>query len=88
MFGLYPKKGTIAIGSDADIIVVDPNATRTMSVEHNHMDVDYTCYEGKDIHGSIDVVIARGKVLIEDGEYHGAPGDGQYLPRATSQYLI
>jgi dihydropyrimidinase len=88
MFGLYPKKGTIAIGSDADIIVIDPDATRTMSVEHNHMDVDYTCYEGKDIHGSIDVVISRGKVLIQDGEYHGAPGDGQYLPRATSQYLI
>ena len=68
MFGLYPKKGTIAIGSDADIIVLDPEATRTMSVEHNHMDVDYTCYEGKEVHGSIDVVIAKGRVLIQDNE--------------------
>jgi dihydropyrimidinase len=88
MFGLYPRKGTIAIGSDADIIVLDPLATRTMSVEHNHMDVDYSCYEGKEISGSIDVVISRGRVLISDGEYHGAPGDGEYLSRSTSQYLI
>jgi dihydropyrimidinase len=76
------------VGSDADIIVVDPDARRTMSVEHNHMDVDYTCYEGKEIEGSIDVVIAKGKVLIQDGQYLGSPGDGEYLPRATSQYLI
>ena len=88
MFGLYPKKGTIAVGSDADIIVVDPEAKRTMSVEHNHMDVDYSCYEGKEIEGAIDVVIAKGKVLIQDGEYLGSPGDGAYLSRDTSQYLI
>ncbi len=88
MFGLYPHKGTIAVGSDADIIILDPAARRTMSVEHNHMDVDYTCYEGKEIQGHIDVVLQRGNVLIEDGEYHGAKGDGQYLRRTTSQYLI
>jgi len=52
------------------------------------MDVDYTCYEGKEIHGSIDVVISRGRVLIEGGAYHGSPGDGEFLLRSTSQYLI
>jgi dihydropyrimidinase len=88
MFGLYPKKGTIAVGSDADILVFDPDARHTMSVEHNHMDVDYCAYEGKEVEGQIDVVLSRGKVLIQDGAYHGKPGDGQYLKRDTNQYLV
>ena len=88
MFGLYPQKGTIAIGSDADIVVFDPNVTTTMTVETNHMDVDYTCYEGKEVQGKIETVMSRGRVLISDGQYHGSPGDGQYLRRQTSQYLI
>ncbi|MEE9297805.1 MAG: dihydropyrimidinase [Acidimicrobiia bacterium] len=88
MFGLYPHKGTIAVGSDADILIFDPNATHTMSVEHNHMDVDYCCYEGLEVQGEIDKVLARGRVLISDGEYHGQKGDGRYLKRGTSQYLI
>jgi dihydropyrimidinase len=88
MFGLYPKKGTIAIGSDADIVVFDPNVTTTMSVDVNHMDVDYSCYEGKEVAGKIETVLSRGKALIEDGEYHGHKGYGQYLKRGTSQYLI
>jgi dihydropyrimidinase len=64
MFGLYPKKGTIAVGSDADIIVLDPDARWTMAVEHIHMDVDYTCYEGTDVHGKIETVLSKGKVLM------------------------
>jgi dihydropyrimidinase len=88
MFGLYPKKGTIAIGSDADIVVWDPNAETTMSVETNHMRVDYSAYEGKRVAGKIDLVMSRGRVLISDDTYHGSPGDGAFLPRATNQYLI
>jgi dihydropyrimidinase len=88
MFGLYPNKGTIAIGSDADIVIFDPNATQTMGVDINHMDVDYSCYEGKEIQGKIETVLSRGRVLIADGEYHGKKGDGKYLQRATNQYLI
>ncbi len=88
MFGIFPKKGTIAVGSDADIVVLDPNATRTITVAEHHMDVDYTCYEGKEVQGRIDVVMARGKVLVSDGEYHGYAGYGQYLPRGTCQLLI
>ncbi len=88
MFGIYPKKGTIAVGSDADIVVLDPNVTRTITVDEHHMDVDYTCYEGKEVQGRIDVVLARGKVLVSDGEYHGYAGYGQYLQRGTCQLLI
>ena len=88
MFGLYPQKGTIAIGSDADVVVLDPNVTRTLTASGNHMDVDYTCYEGLEVQGQIDVVLARGNALIEDGEYHGKKGDGRYLKRGTNQYLI
>jgi dihydropyrimidinase len=88
MFGLFPQKGTIAIGSDADIIVFDPNVTTTMTVETNHMDVDYSCYEGKEVQGKIETVIQRGNVLIEDDAYHGTKGDGRYLKRGTCQYLI
>jgi len=88
MFGLYPTKGTIAIGSDADIIVFDPNVKTKMSVNVNHMDVDYSSYEGKEVQGRIDMVLAKGKVLIEDNRYHGAKGDGEYLRRGTNQCLI
>ncbi len=88
MFGLYPRKGTIAIGSDADIIVFDPNVRTTMSVNVNHMDVDYSSYEGKEVEGRIDMVLAKGKVLIEGNQYHGAKGDGEYLRRGTNQCLI
>ena len=88
MFGMFPQKGTIAIGSDADITIWDPNAKHTMSVEHNHMDVDYCAYEGKEVVGQIELVMARGTVLISDGQYHGKPGDGRYIKRGTSQLLI
>ena len=88
MFGLYPQKGTIAIGSDADIVIFDPDATKTMGVGVNHMDVDYSCYEGKETTGKIETVLSRGKVLINNGQYHGAKGDGRYLKRGTNQNLI
>ncbi|HDH03606.1 MAG TPA: dihydropyrimidinase [Actinobacteria bacterium] len=88
MFGLYPQKGTIAIGSDADIVIFDPDATKTMGVGVYHMDVDYSCYEGKETTGKIETVLSRGKVLINNGQYHGAKGDGRYLKRGTNQNLI
>ena len=88
MFGLYPKKGTIAIGSDADIVIFDPNVKTRMSVDVNHMDVDYSSYEGREVEGRIDVVIAKGEVLIENDTYHGSKGDGEYLTRGANQCLI
>jgi len=84
IFGMYPKKGTIAVGSDADIVVFDPNASWTKSVSEHHMDVDYSPYEGKDVRGRVETVLLRGNVIIEGNEYLGKPGDGQYLPRARA----
>ena len=88
MFGMYPKKGTIAIGSDADILVFDPNGSHTISVETHHMDVDYSAYEGWEMQGKVDTVMSKGKVIIADNQYHGSPGDGEYIARGTSQYTI
>ncbi|MDH4118437.1 MAG: dihydropyrimidinase [Acidimicrobiia bacterium] len=88
MFGMYPKKGTIAIGSDADIVIWNPEVTSMMSVDVNHMNVDYSCYEGKEVQGKIELVMSRGNVLIENDTYLGKPGDGRFIERDTNQYLI
>ena len=87
MFGLFPQKGTIAVGSDADIVILDPTRTHTISAETHHMDVDYSAYEGREITGKVETVMSKGKVIIEDGRYLGAKGDGQYLRRGTSMML-
>lgn len=81
MFGLFPKKGTIAVGSDADIVIFDENKDQTISVKSHHMNVDYSAYEGKTIKGTVDVVLSRGKVVIDHGEFKGRPGDGRFLKR-------
>jgi dihydropyrimidinase len=88
MFGLYPRKGTIAPGADADIVIFDPNERYTMSAATHHMNVDYSAYEGKQITGRARTVLSRGAAVVHDGEYVGRPGHGTYLPRGTSQYLI
>jgi dihydropyrimidinase len=88
MFGMYPKKGTIAVGSDADILVFDPKGRTTISVDTHHMDVDYSAYEGWELTGKVDTVLSKGKVIIADDEYLGSPGDGEYLARGTSQYTV
>ena len=88
MFGLYPRKGVIAPGSDADIVVYDPAATQTLSVETHHMNVDYSAYEGMEITGKVASVLSRGRVVIADGEFRGATSHGQFLQRDLSQYLI
>jgi dihydropyrimidinase len=87
MFGMYPKKGTIAVGSDADIVVFDPHGSHVISVDTHHMDVDYSAYEGWEMQGKVDTVISKGKVIIADDTYHGSPGDGEYLIRGASQYV-
>jgi len=81
LFGMYPKKGTIAVGSDADIVVFDPGVEWTKSVDQHHMDVDYSAYEGKDVKGKVQTVLLRGKVIVDGDEYLGEIGDGEYLAR-------
>jgi len=86
MFGMYPKKGAIAVGSDADIVIYDPNAKRTISAATHHMDVDYSLYEGRVVQGRADIVLSRGSVVVRDGEFVGKAGHGQYLKRAPADY--
>ncbi|MEU0083020.1 dihydropyrimidinase [Streptomyces sp. NPDC006274] len=87
MFGLYPKKGTIAPGADADIVVYDPHAEQTLSVESHHMNVDYSAYEGRRVTGRVETVLSRGEVVIDNREFTGRAGHGVYTPRSTCQYL-
>jgi dihydropyrimidinase len=87
MFGLYPRKGVLAPGSDADIVIYDPAAAQELSARTHHMNVDYSAYEGMHITGRVDTVLSRGTVLVESGEYRGAPGHGSFLPRGACQYL-
>ena len=82
MFGLYPRKGTIAPGSDADIVVFDPNAEREISASTHHMNVDYSPYEGRKVRGLPEIVLQRGNVLVRDGQFHGRSGDGKFLARS------
>jgi dihydropyrimidinase len=83
MFGLFPRKGTVAVGSDADIVIFDPEREQTISAATHHMNVDYSAYEGKTIRGVVETVLSRGRVVIEDGEYKGKAGDGRFLKRGT-----
>jgi dihydropyrimidinase len=86
LFGLYPRKGAIAVGSDADLVVYDPNRKRTISASTHHMDVDYSCYEGREVTGSPDVVMSRGSIVVRNGEFTGRKGAGRFLKRATADY--
>jgi len=81
MFGMFPKKGTIAVGSDADIVIFDPDKERTISAKTHHMNCDYSLFEGTRIKGYPETVLSRGKVIVEANQYKGRPGDGKFLKR-------
>ena len=83
IFGLFPRKGTIAPGSDADIVVFDPNRTITLSAKTLHMNVDYNPYEGRQVTGAADTVLTRGRLIIENGKFVGGKGGGSFLKRST-----
>ena len=88
MFGLYPRKGVIAPGSDADVVLYDPNGRTRISVDTHHMNMDYSAWEGWEIAGKVDTVISRGEVISRGGDYTGRAGRGKYVPRGLSDYLI
>lgn len=81
LFGMYPKKGVIKEGSDADIIIIDPNQEKTINHQSLHENVDYTPYEGMDLMCSIDCVISRGDIIVRDNEYIGDQARGQFIQR-------
>ncbi len=83
MFGLFLKKGTIAVASDADIVIFDAEKEHAFGVENEHMNVDYSSYEGWTVKGKVETVLSRGRVMIENGEHKGKAGDGQFLKRGT-----
>jgi dihydropyrimidinase len=84
IFGLFPRKGTIAVGSDADLVIFDPNEEMTISAKTHHMNVDYSCYEGMKVRGVTKTVLSRGELVIEEGKYVGRPGRGQFLKRGLA----
>ena len=81
LFGLFPRKGTIAPGSDADLVIFDPERQMTISAANQHQRVDYTPYEGMPVQGVPDTVLLRGQVIVQDGQYVGGKGGGQFLAR-------
>ena len=83
LFGLYPHKGTIAVGSDADLVIFDPKRKHTISAKTHHMRVDYSMFEGIEVTGMPDAVLSRGNVVVEGDKFFGRAGQGQFLRRAT-----
>ncbi len=83
LFGLYPRKGTIAVGSDADLVIFDPNEEQVISAKTHHMRVDYSMFEGIRVKGVAKTVLSRGRVVIEGGRFVGRPGAGQFVRRQT-----
>jgi len=83
IFGLFPRKGTVAVGSDADLVVWNADAELVLSAKTLHMNVDYNPYEGRRVRGAPEVVLSRGEVIVEKGSCSGRPGRGQYVRRKT-----
>ena len=88
MFGLWPRKGTVAVGSDGDLVIWDPEKEVTLSTKTMHMRVDYNPYEGRKVKGAPSAVLSRGDVIVDHGEFKGRPGRGQFVKRQPGRPLV
>lgn len=88
MFGLFPSKGTIAIGSDADIVLFDPTKEHTLSASTHHSNVDYSLFEGRKVQGKVEKVFLRGELIVDGEQWLGSPGMGQYIKRTASGHIL
>ena len=79
LFGIYPKKGSLEVGTDADVVIFDPSTRWTLSDDNVHSASHYTPYRGFDVHGKVRTTILRGKVIMDDGRYYGVPGEGRFI---------
>ncbi|NPC55970.1 dihydropyrimidinase [Caenimonas soli] len=84
LFGLFPRKGTVAVGGDADLVLFDPNATQVLSARTHHSHCDYTLFEGHQVHGAVRKVFSRGDLLVDGERWLGRPGRGQFLRRGEA----
>jgi len=87
LLGLYPRKGAIAIGSDADITLIDPTVKKTLAMTDLHLR-DYSPWEGWEIEGWPTTVLLRGKVMVDNGRLLGSPTDGQLIPRKIDPLVL
>ncbi|MFC9659141.1 dihydropyrimidinase [Nocardia sp. NPDC127606] len=89
MFGMYPRKGVISPGADADIVIYDPDGHTSIGLgKTHHMNMDHSAWEGFEIDGHVDTVLSRGRVIVDDGAYHGRAGHGRFIRRGLSQNLL
>jgi dihydropyrimidinase len=88
MFGLFPRKGTIAVGSDADLVVFDPEEKHVLSAHTHHSNVDYSLFEGREVTGKVKKVFSRGELIVDGNDWRGKTGRGQYLRRSASGRII
>lgn len=87
IFGLYPRKGNLSVGADADLVIIDPREEKVVRAVDLHMNVDYSVYEGMRLQGVSTATISRGEVVAKDGEFHGTPGRGQFVERTLTRGL-
>jgi len=88
MFGLFPRKGTIAVGSDADIVIFDPEQKHTLSADTHHSNVDYSLFEGREVTGKVQKVFSRGRLIVDGDQWLGRAGMGQYISRSASGRIL
>jgi dihydropyrimidinase len=87
LFGLFPRKGTIAVGSDADVVIFDANEEQTISVTTHHMRVDYSMFEGIRVKGVPKTVLSRGRVVVDNGKFIGRAGSGEFIRRQALTHM-